>query len=1091
MGCCFVAGTPVRTESGFKVIEDVKIGDKVLSWNEKSGVFETKKVTETFIHEVPQLFYMELDGEEVLQTTWNHPFRRRNKAANSEVATTELISRKGALLNAGMSASEEIPLSTDANASNANTDTVQTSEWVKVEDLRLRDQVLKADGSWARVTGIFHYNTEPTKVYNFEVEDNHTYIVGETGYVVHNYVNESKEVNAALVRTDNLLKLSKGDRELVSSLDDLKHLGREFNKNAIEANKETNRLMFENASAIQTHEVQGKKNLDFVNMVRSRDADNLPGIGKMREMLKGVNGEKGYTKSQLAAIDTWLKQDLSKNLPSGVAGMKDVVTGYSSGAFSLGGIKVGGGKSLAELGTHVGLWKLGRELGSVDGMNAGRQKIQETQTNMAAHQNKMKERGIAEAKAIREVENRVETYVSKTYGNDPRFAEAIVNSRTIGKNDLSKNTGGVDFETKKKAFESNLKPEHVTKVQEFDKQKTAILDNQKRLEREDYERHQRNHAGEKYVRSPELNQRREKMIATLEHLEKRKSTYLNETVAPFPHESRRVELEKLALNGKLTNEDRNELSKINTAKKDHETNVAALFDKDSTTMHNQLERNFGVERSVVVKNRFEQSETVQNLETKLAGLDPKDPKTAKERSEVQNQLKKAEERLAQIDKNFLEYEPKRKVINGKEEPLGDYVLRKQQSYEQEGPAIKDIVKQLETRKETLEKLGDVKKVEEIDRKIVKYEEREKRSKGFAEDTAFTLAAKEDAKSRAEGKPATAVAALERYMTHKDEKGFITRTLPIDEAHPDFAHPIGNKPFNNKVTYTSHYGEAGYRYEKTAADTALDPVNHIGNDFAADYGEKVNTMLNGKVVGISKGLEIKVPSSALEKAGVIYLPEGTHPDGSPRKEGLYLEGEKTPLSRDALAKLDPDFKNSKYDGIRMKGVVYSKGGTKEFPVAGFYTMVSSNKGQLLSERQVEHQIPREAVESVNDPKKMNQIVNSGGNSVTIESKFDGELSGTFQIEYKHFMEDPSQWVEVGKPIQAGKQIGNVGSTGRSTGPHMHTTVKYYVTTENPMLDPSILPKGMYVEKSDWKGTYLEINGDYFLNEMLPKRLKKRK
>ncbi|WP_000707420.1 polymorphic toxin-type HINT domain-containing protein, partial [Leptospira interrogans] len=52
------------------------------------------------------------------------------------------------------------------------------SEWVKVEDLRLRDQVLRSDGSWGTVTGIYYYNTEPTKVYNLEVEDNHTYIVG-------------------------------------------------------------------------------------------------------------------------------------------------------------------------------------------------------------------------------------------------------------------------------------------------------------------------------------------------------------------------------------------------------------------------------------------------------------------------------------------------------------------------------------------------------------------------------------------------------------------------------------------------------------------------------------------------------------------------------------------------------------------------------------------------------------------------------------------------------------------------------------------------------------------------------------------------
>ncbi|EMO55162.1 polymorphic toxin-type HINT domain-containing protein, partial [Leptospira noguchii] len=69
--------------------------------------------------------------------------------------------------------------------------TDHSSEWVKVEDLKLRDQVLRSDGSWGTVTGIYYYNTEPTKVYNLEVEDNHTYVVGGDilgiGYVVHNY----------------------------------------------------------------------------------------------------------------------------------------------------------------------------------------------------------------------------------------------------------------------------------------------------------------------------------------------------------------------------------------------------------------------------------------------------------------------------------------------------------------------------------------------------------------------------------------------------------------------------------------------------------------------------------------------------------------------------------------------------------------------------------------------------------------------------------------------------------------------------------------------------------------------------------------
>uniref|UniRef100_UPI00046C6671 polymorphic toxin-type HINT domain-containing protein n=1 Tax=Leptospira kirschneri TaxID=29507 RepID=UPI00046C6671 len=184
---CFVAGTSVHTSQGLKAIEKIEIGDVVQSWNEKTGQVENKPVTELFVHEVPQLFYLELDGEEVFQTTWNHPFRRRIKDS------TDLSSRKGVLLNVSLGGGEEASLPKSALASNA--DVTESSEWVKVEDLKLRDQVLKSDGTWARVTGIFHYNTEPTKVYNIEVEDNHTYIVGENvSAIVHNYTEQVQRI---------------------------------------------------------------------------------------------------------------------------------------------------------------------------------------------------------------------------------------------------------------------------------------------------------------------------------------------------------------------------------------------------------------------------------------------------------------------------------------------------------------------------------------------------------------------------------------------------------------------------------------------------------------------------------------------------------------------------------------------------------------------------------------------------------------------------------------------------------------------------------------------------------------------------------
>uniref|UniRef100_UPI000773FB0A polymorphic toxin-type HINT domain-containing protein n=1 Tax=Leptospira noguchii TaxID=28182 RepID=UPI000773FB0A len=207
-------------------IEQIKIGDVVRSWNEKTNQFENKRVIETFVHEVPQLFFLELDGEEEIHTTWNHPFRRKIESSkegiqpfdlrgvNRDIATHEHVMNPSVgitLEKRDAEGTSQQTLTTNiSKSSHLTTKSAQTltpslttrSEWVKVEDLKLRDQVLRSDGSWGTVTGIYYYNTEPTKVYNLEVEDNHTYVVGgiesegNKGYVVHNYDQKMRDVLA-------------------------------------------------------------------------------------------------------------------------------------------------------------------------------------------------------------------------------------------------------------------------------------------------------------------------------------------------------------------------------------------------------------------------------------------------------------------------------------------------------------------------------------------------------------------------------------------------------------------------------------------------------------------------------------------------------------------------------------------------------------------------------------------------------------------------------------------------------------------------------------------------------------------------------
>jgi hypothetical protein len=82
------------------------------------------------------------DNEEVVHPSWNHPF---------------LVSRDNSI----------------------------TWDWVQTKDLKLGDIVKLADGSTTTVDRSEYINGAIT-VYNFEVDDNHTYYVGESGVLVHN-----------------------------------------------------------------------------------------------------------------------------------------------------------------------------------------------------------------------------------------------------------------------------------------------------------------------------------------------------------------------------------------------------------------------------------------------------------------------------------------------------------------------------------------------------------------------------------------------------------------------------------------------------------------------------------------------------------------------------------------------------------------------------------------------------------------------------------------------------------------------------------------------------------------------------------------
>ena len=136
-GNCFVAGTEILTTDGVKNIEDIQVGDFVISDDPTTpGGIEGRRVLETFVRETDALYDLYVDGE-VISTTGEHPF---------------WVPDKG---------------------------------WVEAKDLVVGSLLQTEDGRFIDVDGI-EKREGKFEVYNFRVEDFHTYFVSDLGILLHN-----------------------------------------------------------------------------------------------------------------------------------------------------------------------------------------------------------------------------------------------------------------------------------------------------------------------------------------------------------------------------------------------------------------------------------------------------------------------------------------------------------------------------------------------------------------------------------------------------------------------------------------------------------------------------------------------------------------------------------------------------------------------------------------------------------------------------------------------------------------------------------------------------------------------------------------
>ena len=135
---CFVAGTLVMAVAGMVAIEKIKSGDKVISTDPETMETSPKTVLETYIREVTTLVHLTVNGEEIV-TTVDHPFYVKNQG------------------------------------------------FIKAGELIVGDELLDVNGNVLLVENFdVELTDEPVKVYNFQVEDYHTYHVSGFGVLVHN-----------------------------------------------------------------------------------------------------------------------------------------------------------------------------------------------------------------------------------------------------------------------------------------------------------------------------------------------------------------------------------------------------------------------------------------------------------------------------------------------------------------------------------------------------------------------------------------------------------------------------------------------------------------------------------------------------------------------------------------------------------------------------------------------------------------------------------------------------------------------------------------------------------------------------------------
>jgi VCBS repeat-containing protein len=203
-GACFAAGTLVHTQEGLKPIEQIKVGDMVLSKHEGGeGERAYKRVTKTFVHEEREVILIHLGGKQpdgsklnkTLVVTPEHPIWIKGKGWKTADKLKQTLDFM------------YVEVLTDIVAKvmakcrmykSLKPDHAWIAAMDKMEFMNEGGLYIVPENKYSGEGAGFYDQSVPfkfrmkeehlykTTVYNLEVEDFHTYYVTEDGIWVHN-----------------------------------------------------------------------------------------------------------------------------------------------------------------------------------------------------------------------------------------------------------------------------------------------------------------------------------------------------------------------------------------------------------------------------------------------------------------------------------------------------------------------------------------------------------------------------------------------------------------------------------------------------------------------------------------------------------------------------------------------------------------------------------------------------------------------------------------------------------------------------------------------------------------------------------------